>query len=132
MERKKPGFQIDNFGFQGKVYKIETEPNRHPERDYEVQIKIPEYTSVCPRTGLPDFGTITITYVPDREIVELKSLKYYILNFRNAGIFYEHVTNKILDDIVEAVHPRRIEVTGEFTTRGGITTSVRAGKKTAE
>lgn len=124
MERKKDTYKIENYGFQGKVYDLKTEPNRHPERDSEVKISIPEYTSVCPITGLPDFGTITITYVPDEKIVELKSLKYYVLNYRNAGIFYEYVTNKILDDFVEAVKPRRIEVKGEFSTRGGITTSV--------
>ena len=129
METKKQTDRIENFGFRGKVYKLKTEPNRHPQRDYEITITIPEYTSVCPNTGLPDFGTITITYVPGTKIVELKSLKYYILNYRNAGIFYEYITNRILDDFFKDVGPRRIKVTGEFSTRGGITTSVDAGEE---
>ena len=132
MEKKRDTFEIENFGFQGKVYQLETEPNRYPERDSEVTITIPEYTSVCPITGLPDFGTITITYIPDDRIVELKSLKYYILNYRNAGIFYEYVTNRILDDFVDAVGPRHVEVKGEFSARGGITTSVYVREEKSE
>jgi len=89
-------------------------------RSIDIIIKQPEYTSVCPMTGLPDNGCITIKYRPDDTIIELKSLKYYLLQFRNVGMFYEHVVNKILDDLVEVLKPLRMEVTGEFTPRGGI------------
>jgi 7-cyano-7-deazaguanine reductase len=89
-------------------------------RSIDITIKQPEYTSVCPMTGLPDNGTITITYRPDEFIVELKSLKYYLLQYRNVGMFYEHVVNKILDDLVSVLNPLRMEITGEFTPRGGI------------
>ncbi|MFC1746837.1 preQ(1) synthase [Candidatus Neomarinimicrobiota bacterium] len=111
---------------QDKWYQLEPVPNPTPERSYTVQISIPEFTCVCPRTGLPDFGTIIIKYIPDELIIELKSLKYYILNFRNIGIFHEKVTNRILDDLREVLHPRRIEVTGDFHPRGGIKTIVTA------
>ena len=105
---------------------LATFPNPRPERDYEITISCPEFTSVCPMTGLPDFGEIRIVYVPDATCVELKSLKYYLLEFRNRGIFYEAVTNQILDDLVAAIHPRRMTVVGNFSARGGITTSVTA------
>jgi 7-cyano-7-deazaguanine reductase len=105
---------------------LETFPNPRPERDYEIQIQCPEFTSVCPMTGLPDFGEIRITYVPDASCVELKSLKYYMVEFRNKGIFYEHVTNQILDDLVAVLHPRRMTVVGDFSVRGGIKTVVTA------
>ena len=105
---------------------LEAVPNRYPDRDYTVNISIPEFTCVCPRTGLPDFGTIIINYVPDELIVELKSLKYYILNYRNLGIFQEAVTNRILDDLKAALKPRKIEVIGDFHPRGGIKTIVTA------
>jgi 7-cyano-7-deazaguanine reductase len=95
-------------------------------RDYTIEIVAPEFTSVCPKTGQPDFGTITITYTPDRKCVELKSLKFYLQRFRNEGIFYEQVTNRILDDLVAALSPRRMKVVGAFTPRGGITTTVTA------
>lgn len=95
-------------------------------RDIVIEINQPEFSSVCPMTGLPDFGTITITYVPQNTIVELKSLKYYLLQYRNVGIFYEHVVNRILDDLADALKPKRMEVTGEFTARGGICTKVSA------
>ncbi len=95
-------------------------------RDIEIEISQPEYTSVCPRTGLPDYGCIRISYVPDRHIIELKSLKYYLLQYRNVGIFYEHVVNRILDDLVKVLSPKRMTVYGDFTPRGGITTRVRA------
>ena len=95
-------------------------------RDVVITISQPEFTSVCPMTGLPDFGTITVRYTPDRLIVELKSLKYYLLQFRNVGMFYEHVSNRILDDLVSVLSPKAMEVTGEFTSRGGLTTSVSA------
>ena len=105
---------------------IETFPNPRPERDYEIAIRCPEFTSLCPKTGLPDFGEIRITYVSEARCIELKSLKYYIIEFRNRGIFYEHVTNQILDDLVAAIHPRRMTVTGDFSVRGGIKTTVTA------
>lgn len=105
---------------------LETFPNPRPERDYEITIDCPEFTSLCPKTGLPDFGEIRITYVPDTRCVELKSLKYYMIEFRNRGIFYEAVTNQILDDLVALLQPRRMRVVGDFSVRGGIRTSVSA------
>jgi 7-cyano-7-deazaguanine reductase len=95
-------------------------------RDIDIEIEQPEFTSVCPMTGLPDFGCIIIRYIPDKKIIELKSLKYYLLQYRNVGIFYEHVVNRILDDLLAVLKPKRMEVTGEFTARGGITTMVTA------
>jgi 7-cyano-7-deazaguanine reductase len=105
---------------------IETFPNPQPGRDYEIAISCPEFTSVCPKTGLPDFGEIRINYVPDERCIELKSLKYYMIDFRNRGIYYEAVTNAILDDLVAACHPRRMTVVGDFSVRGGIKTVVTA------
>lgn len=105
---------------------IETFPNPRPGREYEIAIDCPEFTSVCPKTGLPDFGAIRIVYVPDQRCIELKALKYYLLEFRSRGIFYEQVTNQILDDLVSACSPRRMTVTGDFTPRGGIKTVVTA------
>lgn len=105
---------------------LETFPNPRPGREFEIAISCPEFTSVCPMTGLPDFGEIRITYVPDATCVELKSLKFYMNDFRNRGIFYEHATNEILDDLVAAIAPRRMTVVGNFSARGGITTSVTA------
>src|SRR5207247_4366322 len=105
---------------------LETFPNPQPGRDYEIAIRCPEFTSVCPKTGLPDFGEIRITYVPDARCLELKSLKYYLIDFRNKGIFYEAVTNQILEDLVAACHPRRMTVVGDFSVRGGIATTVHA------
>jgi 7-cyano-7-deazaguanine reductase len=105
---------------------IDTFPNPRPERDYEIAISCPEFTSLCPKTGLPDFGEIRITYTPDALCLELKALKYYMIGFRNRGIFYEHVTNQILDDLVSAIHPRRMTVVGDFSVRGGIKTVVTA------
>jgi 7-cyano-7-deazaguanine reductase len=105
---------------------IETFPNPQPERDYEIAITCPEFTSVCPKTGLPDFGEIRINYVPDEHCIELKSLKYYMIDFRNRGIYYEAVTNAILDDLVAACQPRRMTVVGDFSVRGGIKTVVTA------
>ena len=102
------------------------------QRDIDIVIQQPEYTSVCPMTGLPDVGCITITYRPYNKIVELKSLKFYLLQYRNVGIFYEHVVNRILEDLVAVLEPKHMEVTGDFTARGGITTKVTAvfeGKK---
>jgi len=108
------------------VADIETFPNRHPGREYTITHTCPEFTAVCPKTGQPDFGTIRITYVPDRDCVELKSLKLYLQSFRDRGIYYEHVTNVILDDLVAAVRPRRMTVEGDFHVRGGISTVVSA------
>ena len=108
------------------VSTLETFPNPRPERDYEIHIDCPEFTSVCPKTGLPDFGAIRITYTPDQKCVELKSLKYYLIEFRNRGIFYEAVTNQILDDLVGLLAPRRMTVVGDFSVRGGIKTVVTA------
>jgi 7-cyano-7-deazaguanine reductase len=104
--------------------RLETFPNPRPERDYEIAIDCPEFTSMCPKTGLPDFGTIRIRYTPDRTCLELKALKYYLLEYRNRGIFYEAATNQILDDLVNACQPRRMTVEGDFSARGGITTRV--------
>jgi len=101
---------------------IETWPNQY--RGYEITISIPEYTSICPRTRLPDFGTITIHYLPDRLCLELKSLKYYILAYRNLGIFYENAVNRILDDVARACNPKWAVVRGEFSTRGGMHTTI--------
>ena len=103
---------------------LETFPNPRPERDYEIQIRCPEFTSVCPKTGQPDFGEIHIVYTPAAACLELKALKYYLQSYRNQGIFYEAATNKILDDLVAACRPKRMRVTGAFTARGGITTTV--------
>jgi 7-cyano-7-deazaguanine reductase len=105
---------------------LEVFDNPRPDRDYTIRHVNPEFTSVCPMTGLPDFGTITVEYVPDKLCVELKSLKYYYLDFRNRGIFYEAVVNAILDDLVELLDPRHITVRGEFSTRGGIHSIVEA------
>ena len=103
---------------------LETFPNPSPARDYEIAIRCPEFTSVCPKTGLPDFGEIRITYVPDELCLELKALKYYMVDFRNRGIFYEAVTNQILDDLVAACQPRSMTVVGDFSVRGGLKTVV--------
>ncbi len=102
------------------------EYNYRESRDIDVTIRHPEFTSVCPMTGLPDMGTITIVYVPDKSIVELKSLKYYLLQYRNVGIFYENIVNRILDDLAGALEPKQMTITGEFTARGGITAKVEA------
>ena len=104
--------QVLDYGYRG-------------ERDIEIKIDQPEFTSVCPISGLPDFGCVTIRYIPNDKIVELKSMKYYLLQYRNVGIFYEHVVNRILDDLVSVVHPKYMEVLGTFTPRGGITTTGR-------
>jgi 7-cyano-7-deazaguanine reductase len=104
---------------------LETFPSPNPRRDYEIEIVQPEFTSLCPKTGQPDFGTIRVVYVPDRVCVELKSLKLWLQTFRDKGIFYEAATNEILDVLVKALAPRRMTVSGEFSVRGGITTTVR-------
>ncbi len=104
--------------------KLEVFDNKYPDRDYMITHINEEFTSVCPMTGLPDFGTITVTYIPDKLCVELKSLKYYFLEFRNKGIFYESVINEILDDLVDVCKPRYMKVVGNFTTRGGLHSDV--------
>ncbi len=103
---------------------IDTWPNQFS--NYEIVIEIPEYTSMCPRTGLPDFGTLTITYRPDNLCLELKSLKVYIHSYRNLGIFYENAVNRVLKDVVEACNPTRATVIGEFTVRGGMRSVITA------
>lgn len=105
---------------------LETFPNSYPEREYTIEITCPEFTSVCPKTGQPDFGTLVIRYVPRAHCVELKSLKLYLQSFRNQGIFYENATNRILDDLVAAVEPREMTLEASFTPRGGISTRVTA------
>lgn len=105
---------------------LETFDNQYPNRDYTIEIVCPEFTSVCPKTGQPDFGTLSIAYVPATKCVELKSLKFYLQQYRNEGIFYENATNRILDDLVAVLRPRRLTLTAAFTPRGGITTSVTA------
>ena len=111
-------------GVRARLPEIETWPNQYP--DYEITITIPEYTSVCPKTGLPDFGTLIIRYVPDNECLELKSLKEYILSYRNLGIFYENAVNRVLRDMIAACHPKWALVRGDFTARGGIQTTIEA------
>ncbi len=101
-------------------------PNPKPERDYEISFECPEFTCVCPMTGQPDFATLRLTYVPDRRCVELKSLKLYLWSFRNEGHFHEAVTNRILDDLVRVLRPRRMRVVGDFQVRGGIHTVITA------
>ncbi|MDO4550864.1 MAG: preQ(1) synthase [Planctomycetia bacterium] len=103
---------------------LETFPNNYPQRDYTIEIVCPEFTSVCPKTGQPDFGTMTIRYIPQQKCVELKSLKFYLQSFRNKGIFYENVTNYILDDLVAVLQPRWLMLEAAFTPRGGISTNV--------
>ncbi|MEJ2544557.1 MAG: preQ(1) synthase [Calditrichaceae bacterium] len=103
---------------------MEVFENEFPNRDYFITHVNEEFTSVCPKTGLPDFGTITINYIPDKLCLELKALKYYFLDFRNQGIFYEAVINTILDDLVNACQPRYMEIRGDFTTRGGLHSTV--------
>ena len=103
---------------------LETFDNPSPGRDYEIRVECPEFTCVCPKTGQPDFASITIRYVPDRSCVELKSLKLYLWSFRDQGHFHEAVTNRILDDLVDAVAPRRMKIEADFNVRGGIRTVV--------
>jgi 7-cyano-7-deazaguanine reductase len=124
MSRKQYTDEHAVSGVNTKLPEIETWPNQYP--GYEIEIVIPEFTSVCPKTGLPDFGKITLTYVPDKLCLELKSLKMYELEYRNLGIFYENVVNKFLRDVVRACQPVSATVTGEFTPRGGIQSRITA------
>lgn len=119
--------KYDDCGKEGlntKLPKIECFPNQF--KDYEITIVIPEFTSLCPKTKLPDFGTITIKYIPNKLCIELKSLKSYIVAYRNFGIFYENSSNRILEDIVKACKPKRAEVIGEFNPRGGMKSIIKA------
>ena len=113
---------------QEPTYKdLEVVPNIYSDREYTINVSIPEFNCVCPKTGLPDFGTINIAYIPKDHIVELKSLKLYIVKFRNVGVFHETVTNKILDDFKKACNPVKIKISGDFKPRGGIKTDVSCG-----
>ncbi len=117
-------------GLQNKIRrlnapKIDVWKNQYPDRDYIITINVPEFTCICPKTGLPDFAVIMIRYIPDELCIELKSLKYYEIFYRDVGIFHENVVNKFLDDLVRACKPRWMEITGEFNARGGIKTTVK-------
>src|SRR5215813_12944181 len=111
-------------GINAPLPEIETWPNQFP--GYEIEIVIPEFTSVCPKTGLPDFGKLTLRYVPDKLCLELKSYKLYLNEYRNLGIFQENVVNRVLRDVVKAAKPRSVVVTGEFAARGGLTSNIQA------
>jgi 7-cyano-7-deazaguanine reductase len=111
-------------GTTAKLPGIETWPNQY--KGYEIKIEIPEYTAICPKTGLPDFGTITLRYMPDNSCLELKSLKMYLHAYRNLGIFYENAVNRMLQDVVQACHPVWATITGEFTARGGLRSVIEA------
>jgi 7-cyano-7-deazaguanine reductase len=111
--------------------RLETFPNHHPGRDYSVTLRTDEFTCVCPATGQPDFARLTIQYIPDKRILESKSLKLYLWSFRNQGAFHEHVTNAILDDLVKTLSPRWCKVTADFSVRGGISITVEAEYKNA-
>ncbi|TRZ47763.1 NADPH-dependent 7-cyano-7-deazaguanine reductase QueF [bacterium] len=123
--KKKSGYE----GLQGKIRDLRTSAievwkNQYPDKIYTITLEIPEFTCICPKTGLPDFANITVEYSPLKFCVELKSFKMYTIFYRNIGIFHEHVINKILEDFVRAVRPRRVKITGVFNPRGGITTTV--------
>ena len=109
-----------------KLPKITTFKNQYPDKDYTIHLEFPEFTCICPKTGLPDFATIIIDYIPDKNCLELKSVKEYFVAYRDLGIFHENVVNKILENIVSAAKPRKARVIGEFNVRGGITTTVEA------
>jgi len=135
-EKEQPGGRtqaadLDELTMLGRITtqpskQLETFPNRHPDRDYVVTLISNEFTCVCPATNQPDFAEITIRYIPDQRIVESKSLKLYLWSYRNEGVFHEHVTNVILDDLVAALEPRWCEVIADFSVRGGIAISVSA------
>ncbi len=119
-------------GVHAELPDIETWPNQFRQREYEIEIGMPEFTSVCPKTGLPDSGNLVLRYVPDKYCLELKSLKMYTLAYRNLGIFQENAVNRMLDDIVRACEPVRATVTGDFTPRGGLSTLVTASYERAQ
>ena len=108
---------------------LETFSNPYPQRNYEIIIVQPEFTSLCPKTGHPDFGTIRVKYIPDEKCIELKSLKLYLQTYRNEGVFYERLINQILDDLSDILEPRMMEIVGEFTPRGGISTTIKVEYK---
>lgn len=126
MKKRQPEYTDEHAraGVDASLPEIETWPNQYS--GYEIEIKIPEFTSVCPRTGLPDHGIITITYIPDKVCLELKSLKMYMLAYRNLGIFQENVVNGFMRDIVKAARPVSVTVVGEFTPRGGVYSKITA------
>ena len=126
MPKMKPRLTLLGKRVRKHTKKLEAFPNTHPGRDYTVVLEAQEFTSLCPVTGQPDFGRITITYVPDKLIVESKSLKLYLWSYRQEGHFHEEVVNRILDDLVRAVRPRSCQVRGEFNVRGGIGITVAA------
>ncbi|HZW40023.1 MAG TPA: preQ(1) synthase [Ignavibacteriaceae bacterium] len=117
---------------ENKIDLLEVFDNGYPDRDYLIKHTALEFTSVCPKTGQPDFGRIIIEYIPDKKCIELKSLKLYLQSFRNDGIFYENVTNRILDDLVEKLSPRTMTIIAKFTTRGGIFSTIRADYESPE
>ena len=122
-------------GLQGYVRKLKTPKidvwkNQYPDRNYTIHLTVPEFTCICPKTSLPDFATVKVSYIPDRTCLELKSFKYYVIFYRNVGIFHEHWVNKVLDDIVKACNPRWAKVEGIVSPRGGIQTTVTAQYKT--
>ena len=120
-----PRFLSGSFSVPSRPSKrLETFANPTPQRDYRIHMEIPEFTCLCPKTGQPDFATLVLDYIPDRRCVELKSLKLYVWSYRDEGAFHEAVTNRILDDLVAAVSPRRARVEGAFNVRGGITTTI--------
>ena len=130
MKNKKSSYEDLQENIRGlKTPEIEVWENKYPDRDYTVHLSVPECTCICPRTGLPDFVTINVTYGPDKTCVELKSFKMYIISFRDVGIFHEHLVNKVLDDFVAACAPRWAKVEGAVSPRGGITASVVAEYK---
>jgi 7-cyano-7-deazaguanine reductase len=130
MTKKTKKSDLDGLTLLGRgskpTKKLETFPNRHPERDYVVTLKTEELTCVCPATGQPDFAKLTIQYIPGKKIVESKSLKLYLWSYRDEGVFHEHVTNVILDDLVSVLKPRWCKVTADFAVRGGISITVEA------
>ena len=133
MTKKTQKSDLDGLTLLGRgakpTKKLETFPNHHPKRDYVVTLKTEEFTCVCPATGQPDFARLTIQYTPDKKIVESKSLKLYLWSYRDEGVFHEHVTNVILDDLVLALKPRWCKVTADFAVRGGISITVDAEYK---
>jgi 7-cyano-7-deazaguanine reductase len=130
MTKKTQKSDLDGLTLLGRGSKptkeLETFPNRHPDRDYLVTLQTEEFSCVCPATGQPDFARLAIQYIPDKKIVESKSLKFYLWSFRDEGVFHEHVTNVILDDLVSVLKPRWCKVTAEFAVRGGISITVDA------
>ncbi|MBN1913266.1 MAG: NADPH-dependent 7-cyano-7-deazaguanine reductase QueF [Candidatus Omnitrophica bacterium] len=117
---------LQSFVRKLKTPRIEVFKNQYPDKDYAIALEVPEFTCICPKTGLPDFALIKIEYCPDKYCLELKSFKMYTIFFRNLGIFHENLVNKMLEDLVKAVKPRRMKITGIFNPRGGITTTVTA------